>query len=74
LNVTLTTVHHLYIVVQACVDESYAYGALSREDLLSKWLEHCANSHFVFDDHQSPTRADSMLEVCQWVYLNLFYI
>jgi len=51
--------------MQACIDESSAYGAMSRDDVLSKWLEHCAESHFVIDD-QSPAQADSVLEVSQW--------
>ena len=50
---------------QAWVDES-AYGSLSREDMLTNWLEHCAASEFVIDDCHSiqpESRADSVLEV-----------
>jgi len=47
---------------QACIDESSAYGELSREDILSKWLENCAASQFVISD-RTPAQADSVLEV-----------
>ena len=52
-------------VSQACIDESSAYGSLSREDILANWLEH-TTAQFVFDDQystQHADQADSMFEV-----------
>jgi len=55
----------VYCFTQACIGTSSAYGALSREDVLDKWLEN-TTVQFVIDDEyctQSAEQADSVLEV-----------
>jgi len=53
------------VYIQACIDEPSTYGVLSRDDILSDWLEH-TTAQLVIDDlycTQSMDQADSMLEV-----------
>ena len=54
------------LTLQACIEKSPAYGALSREDILDKWLENTTVQFIIEDEYITRSTAnqeDSVLEV-----------